>query len=428
MALTFYSDPVKAFEELSTAIPKGQRFVQEGFDYDGKPTRHLEDIYPGVPLFDANGADSWEVGQGDLSNCMILSDLAAMASSSNPYTIENIIYPNTPNEFSLYFVSIADGLERKWFPVSGLVPVGNSGKPIFARGVDGTTLWPPLIEKASATIRGNKYASLHASVAQAPSHYWIPSINVICKTFEEILAATQMGGYGRVGFDERRDASGALITTPGIVLSHAFGLVSALQVGEHRLIRLSNPWGGGCDFESPLYADDAPFWAENGLLNKVSETKKGGEFYLSWDEFLAVRGSLWANQMRIPLPHPQLPHAIAFDATFDDTTATISDWPSVKALRPLNQGRRITLAEPTDIAIATSWQPGGSGPRHSYTYVTDGTGSTELMDRGYGWWGGDGFTRKTLPAGTYEITPAVVGPAKTRGTVQYIVLSSKPIE
>jgi hypothetical protein len=236
-----------------------------------------------------------------------------------------------------------------------------------------------------------------------------------------------MGGYGRVVFGQRKDASGTVIKTPGIVLDHAFGLVSALQVGDHKLIRLSNPWIAGLDYASPLYADNAPFWAENGLLDKVSETQKGGEFYIGWEEFQQLAGSLWANQMRIPLPHPQLPHAFAFDATFSDATATISDWPSVKVLRPLNMGKKITLTEPTDIAIATSWQPNGSGSRHSYVYVTNGTATTELMPRGYGWWGGDGFTRKVLPAGTYEITPAIVGPAATRGTVQFIVLSDKPI-
>jgi hypothetical protein len=289
-------------------------------------------------------------------------------------------------------------------------------------------VWAPLIEKACATLKGNSYASLDASVIQSPNHYWIPSVNTSVTTFEDVLAASKAGGYGRVTFTMKRDAAGAVIKVPGIVGSHAYGLVSALQVGEHKLIRLSNPWGNCDDFASPLYADDAPFWKEHPELSEhVLATAKGGEFWLGFEEFQQLSGSIWANQMRQPLPHPQLPHAFAFDATFDDATATISDWPSVKALRPLGMSKKITLTEPTDIAIATSWQPNGSGPRHSFVYVTDGTATTELMPRGYGWWGGDGFTRKTLPAGTYEITPAVTGPSSTRGTVQFIVLSDKEI-
>jgi hypothetical protein len=205
-------------------------------------------------------------------------------------------------------------------------------------------------------------------------------------------------------------------------------LVDALQVDEHKLVRISNPWGNCLDFTSPLYADNAQFWIDHPeLASQRSATSGGGEFWMSWDELMRL-GNVIGNKMRQPLPHPQLPHAFAFDATFDDATATIRDWPSAKDLRPLGMSKKITLTEPTDIAIATSWQPNGSGPRHSFVYVTNGTATTELMDRGYGWWGGDGFTRKVLPAGTYEITPAVTGPKTTRGTVQFIVLSSNPIE
>ncbi|MGL5059315.1 MAG: C2 family cysteine protease, partial [Microcoleus sp.] len=331
MTLTFYPDPAQAYQELSSAIPEGQKYTQEGFDYEGKPTRRVEDIYPGVPLFDESGASAWHVGQGNLSNCMILSDLAAMASSSNPYTIEDIIYPNTVSPIGLYMVSIADGLDRKWFPIDSFVPTNND-RPIYARGVDGTTIWPGLIEKAAATLKGNSYASLDSKVIQSPNFYWVPSVNTTCTTFEEILAAVQMGGYGRVVFSKRTDAAGVEIKTPGIVLDHAFGLVSALQVGEHRVLRLSNPWIGGNDYASPLYADDAPFWAENGLLDKVVETTKGGEFWLSLEEFKQLSGSLWSSQMRIPLPHPQLPHSIAFDAEFTDANAVVGNWPSVKSL------------------------------------------------------------------------------------------------
>jgi hypothetical protein len=426
--LTFYADPIEAYNQIAATISEGQKYTQDGFDYQGKTIKRLEEIYPTSPVFDQDGADSWEVSQGSISNCMLLSDLTGLARSKGPYTVKDCLYPNTASPIGLYLASIADGLERKWFAFDSNVPVGSSGKPSNARGIDGATIWPALMEKAAAVLKGNSYAALDASVIQSPNFYWIPSISVPATTFEEVLKSVETGGYGRAGFNQQKDASGAVIKIPGLVMSHAFGLVDALQVGEHRLVRISNPWGGGVDFVSPLYADDAQFWIDRPeLASQRSATSSSGEFWMGWDELMQL-GNVIGNKMRQPLPFPGLTHTFAFDATFTDATATIRDWPSAKDLRPLGMSRKITLTEPTDIAIATSWQPGGSGPRHSYALVTDGTATTELMDRGYGWWGGDGFTRKVLPAGTYEITPAVVGPAATRGTVQLIVLSSNPIE
>jgi Calpain family cysteine protease len=422
---TFYSDPISAYEQLSATVPAGEKYTQSGFDYQGKTIKRLEAIYPTAPVFDADGADPWEIAQGGISDCMMLSDLSGLAKCTGPYTVKDCIYPTTVSPIGLYLASIADGLDRKWFAFDSNVPVGSSGKPTNAKGLDGATLWPALMEKASATLKGDSYASLDCTVIQSPNFYWVPSINIPVTTFEEMLRSIKNGGYGRVGFDEQRDASGAVVTIPGLILDHAFGLIDALQVGNHQLIRVSNPWGGGADYNSPLYGDDSQFWIDHPeLADKKATALKHGEFWMGWDELMSL-GHL-TGKMRQPLPMPGYPSVVAFDHVFDAFNKTIGRWPTVKELRKFKT-YKFTITEPTEVIISTSWQSDSTGFRHSYMYLTNGVSTTSMIGRGYGWWGGDGYNKVTLIPGTYEFIAGCVDQNVDNGTLQVIVLSEKPV-
>jgi calpain-15 len=73
----------------------------------------------------------------------------------------------------------------------------------------------------------------------------------------------------------------------GIVAGHAYTVVSVIEAGGFKLLRLRNPWGS---FEwKGDWSDESPLWAANPKLQKACEgggvAKDDGFFWMSWADF-----------------------------------------------------------------------------------------------------------------------------------------------
>jgi hypothetical protein len=203
-------------------------------------------------------------------------------------------------------------------------------------------------------------------------------------------------------------------------------LVDAMQIDEHKLIRIDNPHGPTAgDYQSPLYGESCAFWTEHPeLADKLADAIGGGNWWMGWDELLAVGGL--CGGLRQPLPAASYPYVKVIDHELRPTAVR---WPSLSDLRK-HQTHKIILTEPTTLSIATSWEPGSIGDRHSFWFLTQANKTTLLIERSVtmGWWSSERFVQLPLPAGTYWLNPGAVDQHKDTGVVQVMLLGNKPIE
>jgi hypothetical protein len=59
-ALPMYDDPAIAYDQIAATLSPGQKYTQTGFDYEGLPTKRVEELYPKYPMFDADGSNSFK--------------------------------------------------------------------------------------------------------------------------------------------------------------------------------------------------------------------------------------------------------------------------------------------------------------------------------------------------------------------------------
>jgi Calpain family cysteine protease len=437
-----YDDPIAAYAEISAALQPGQKYTQSGFDYEGLPTKRVEELYPIHPMFDADGSNSYEVSQGGLSDCVLLSRVCALAEAKNKYQIKDLIYPLTVSPIGLYFISVAQGLGRKWLPFDSSVPLYNdptlwyNGRP---RNVDiqkqNPVLWPMLMEKGTATIRG-KYSQLDAGNIQNPYPGWVPIVRKMTKTFAEVLSCIAEGGYGGISFTQPKDASGNPVSVPGVYLGHEHSLLDAFEYEGAQAVRISNPWGGADDLVgSPQFADDSPFWDLTPELKaKGALTKgRGGEYWISYSVLCSYMGKS-DILFEIPLPWSKYPVTKTFDVEFTDATGQLfTDWPNqneLMAIAGLHGQYEIEVLEPTEFYAQTFWGQGATGSRHSFFMVfNDADKSNKYAasrlpgDRG--WWGRPSWAEGLLMPGKYRVYPATVS-RLDRGKLSTFLLGSKP--
>jgi hypothetical protein len=441
-ALPMYDDPAIAYDQIAATLEPGQKYTQTGFDYEGLPTKRVEELYPNHPMFDADGSNSYEVSQGGLSNCVLLSRLCGLSEAKNKYTVKDLIYPLTVSPIGLYFISVAQGLGRKWLPFDSSVPLYNdpnlwyNGRP---RNVDvqknNPVLWAMLMEKGTATIRGS-YAQIDAGNIQNSFPGWVPIVRKNATTFAEYQAILADGGYGGFSYTQQKDALGNPVSVEGLYLSHEHSLLDAFEYEGSQAVRVANPWGGGKDLiGSPQFADGSPFWDLSPELKAKEAMTKGrdGEYWLSYSVLCAYMGKSDVL-FEIPLPWAKYPHAKTFSFEFTDQTgALFTDWPNqdeLMAIAAATQQYELEVFEPTEFYGQTFWHTGSRGSKHSFLMVFDESDrankyAKSCLPGDKGWWGRPSWTEGTLQPGKYRVYPATVS-NKDRGKLSTFLLGSKP--
>ncbi|HEU4760294.1 MAG TPA: C2 family cysteine protease, partial [Dehalococcoidia bacterium] len=112
---------------------------------------------------DSNAVQSNDIQQGQLGDCYLMSAMGEVAKQ-NPDTIKNAIKDNGDGSYTVRLYEKKDGWfghswEAKDIKVTPDLPLDANGHPVFAQTGDSNgsqqELWPALIEKAYAQMKGS---------------------------------------------------------------------------------------------------------------------------------------------------------------------------------------------------------------------------------------------------------------------------------
>ncbi|KIJ30715.1 hypothetical protein M422DRAFT_186752 [Sphaerobolus stellatus SS14] len=277
------------------------------------------------PQFIIDGALSSDIVQGRLGNCWFLCAVATV--SSMPGLIDKICVEKDEKVGIYGFIFCRDG---EWVDViiddqlyttvpkwEALPPatqnlyhkdkdlydrVARKGSKTlyFASSSQENETWVPLLEKAFAKLHGD-YASLNGGFAfqgledltgydyqfYSPKHIDILDKDDFWKS--ELMRTTEdrlFGCYldslaGSAGFPTE------LATTEGLINSHAYSILQALEYNGKRFLKIRNPWGRG--EWNGRWSDGSKEWTKEWLpALEVLNHQFGddGSFIMEYEDFL----------------------------------------------------------------------------------------------------------------------------------------------
>uniref|UniRef100_A0A7E4UTJ3 Calpain catalytic domain-containing protein n=1 Tax=Panagrellus redivivus TaxID=6233 RepID=A0A7E4UTJ3_PANRE len=267
-----------------------------------------------------------DIEQGLLGNCWLLSALAVIAERTE--ILERIVLTKTYNHHGVYKIRLCvDGLWQTVL-VDDFFPCHKRSKSmVFAVGRN-NQLWVSLIEKALAKIYGN-YAALKAgrtyeglaTLTGAPCEHIDLEVDLNNSTeataqaldliWGRLLSAKEanflMGGSCGAG---RRQVSDEEYTRVGLMTRHAYSILDVRQHGQHKLLRLRNPWGtftwkGEWSLGWPGWTDSLKM-----ALGYEATRRQTGTFWIPFERFVQFFDSVelahvkdgfgWTSQ-RFPL-------------------------------------------------------------------------------------------------------------------------------
>jgi len=238
-----------------------------------------------------------DIVQGELGDCYFLSSLSSLAE--NPIRIRNLFISKRINENSgIFCVNICHEGEWRAVYIDDYFPIHKDCSGLcFSKSKQGDNeLWVPILEKAWAKLYGN-YEKIEAGLTRdvlrdltgAPTkvvwsddpNLWIELLNGEAKDYIMTAGAIDAEQMKKVKMHE------------GMVVGHAYSLISVAEVLGYRLIKLRNPWGKG-EWKG-AWSDEDPIWA------KISEEEKkaigynledDGCFFMDLDDFSQIYGDV----------------------------------------------------------------------------------------------------------------------------------------
>ena len=209
---------------------------------------------------DASAFSPDDINQGQLGDCYFLSAMAAVART-NPAALRRLIKDNGDGTYDVtLYVAGSHGWSNKTpqtvritseFPMQkGAIADAHSGSDRGGTGkTDDAELWPMLLEKALATIRGSYHAieggfgvdGFNVLLPTASAKYTI-SPNAPDQAFSRIAAALHAGRALTAGsVHSLTPALQKRADERTLVLGHEYS-VQSVDVGK-RKVQLQNPWG-----------------------------------------------------------------------------------------------------------------------------------------------------------------------------------------
>ncbi|KAF8877904.1 cysteine proteinase [Infundibulicybe gibba] len=326
------------------------------------------------PSFFVGGADSNDIVQGALGDCWFLSALATMSTA--PGLIEKFCVARD-QEVGVYgfiffrdtswVVVIIDDLLFTSIPKFEELSYAEkqlyhndkeqynrsarkgSKSLYFARsGTQGET-WVALIEKAYAKLHGD-YASLSGGEAceaiedlTGGVSSFIPSKDImdVDKFWkEELLLANhdRLFGCAFDALDNTRSGNG-FITVNGLIGSHAYSVLRAVEYNGRRFVVIRNPWGQS-EWTGP-WSDGSGEWTKEWLpaLEALGHSfGNDGEFVMEYKDFLEnweqidrtllfdeswIMSSQWLQVTSRPLPSVWAFGDVSFTISLPTPTVTV---------------------------------------------------------------------------------------------------------
>ncbi|VDK50017.1 unnamed protein product [Cylicostephanus goldi] len=168
-------------------------------------------------------------------------------------------------------------------------------------------LWVPLIEKALAKQLGSYSRLLAGRTIEGLATLTGAPVEVISLEddmdpdirWARILSAREAGfimgcscGAGK------RPVNDELFRRRGLLSKHAYSILDVVQEGEHRLLKLRNPWG--TFVWKGKWSQNWPGWPKDLKRKLCSGEPSTGTFWIGYDDFVAHFDSGWA-ELRIPI-------------------------------------------------------------------------------------------------------------------------------
>lgn len=137
--------------------------------------------------------------------------------ADKPHLLKNIILTQ-PNTYGIHAVGMyVHGVRRHVFIDDNILC--HQGRPIFSQPVDGTFMWPCLIEKAWLKVRG--YAS-HQILVTSPLEVFQHFLEYPCASYNLSKMEREVYRKLKKGLQESRD-SGVMVTSKQVP-HHKIGL------------------------------------------------------------------------------------------------------------------------------------------------------------------------------------------------------------
>lgn len=234
-----------------------------------------------------------DIVQGQLGDCYFLSSLSSIAE--NPFRIRSLFISKKVNEKAgIYCVKICfEGVWRAVY-VDDFFPINEDGSgPCFSTSKKGDNeLWVLILEKAWAKLYGN-YERIEAgltrevlrSLTGAPTkivwtddpNLWDDLLNGEAKDFIMTAGAVSAQTMENVKMHE------------GMVVGHAYSLISASEVMGVQLVKLRNPWGSG-EWKG-AWSDEDPRWDSISAEKKKEigyDDEDDGCFFMDLEDFKII--------------------------------------------------------------------------------------------------------------------------------------------
>ncbi|WKY09591.1 hypothetical protein Q1695_002168 [Nippostrongylus brasiliensis] len=258
---------------------------------------------------------SSDIEQGCLGDCWLLSAMALIAE--RPDVLEHILLTKEYSVFGVYQVRLCIDGQWKIVLVDDFFPCRVESRSMaFADGRK-NQLWVPLIEKALAKELGS-YSRLRAgrtieglaTLTGAP----VEMISLEDETdadvrWARILSAKEAGfimgcscGAGK------RNVNSNVFQRKGLLTRHAYSVLDVIQEGEHRLLRLRNPWGSFV--WNGKWSKNWSGWPPDLKKKLMSGEPSTGTFWIDYADFLEhfdavdiakIRWYQGWTELRIPL-------------------------------------------------------------------------------------------------------------------------------
>jgi hypothetical protein len=254
------------------------------------------------PALFVDGTGANDIIQGALGSCYLLSALAVLATRKD---LVSALFVTANVALGLFQVRF---FKNEWLVVTidDNVPMGGNKLPVYARCSELREMWVPLVEKAYAKLHGTYESIETGSIASAlidltgeapESVNLVDSRADLNALWSKLLHATAEGYLMGASAAAVANAKNGVVEEDlgnGLLGNHAYAVLTAVEVGAHRLVNLRNPWGGSKEWTG-AWSDSSKEWTQfPDVAKKLKHTAAAdGVFWMTLADFAGVFTNLW---------------------------------------------------------------------------------------------------------------------------------------
>ena len=274
-----------------------------------------------APALFIDGDDAGDVVQGDcLEDAWLLGALGAIAA--HPLAlVQNLFVEDDDNSLlGGGFVTCRFYIEGEWqeVRVDTRIPTreysqekGIQRVAAYGRCRNAEEQWVQLVEKAYAKLYGGNYGSLNGgSVADALTDLTGGSSQTIIFPSKEVSTMIENGqlwnrvqkylswyyvlACSKTTSTTSETKAGETEPSSGLLISRAYSILAAKEIGALRFVKIRNPWGISGDWKGE-WSDESPKWDEHPEVEQAMKEDdsigfdrliRDGTFWMVWEDYV----------------------------------------------------------------------------------------------------------------------------------------------